>query len=271
MSSFIRQARKLSVSGNACVYCWRGGMRSESMAWLFQLVGLKPSVLKGGYKFYRRFIHELFGTNFQIGILGGMTGSGKTDVLLALKEKGQQVIDLEGLANHKGSVFGGLGQAPQPSTEHFENLLAHELLKIDLSRLFWLEDESLNVGHVAIPAALYDLMQSSPMVMMDVPPDVRTERLVAEYGNFDREVLQSLVTKISRRLGAVQAKKAIEALDQGNLKISISIVLNYYDKAYQHKIEIRNDKSIVSITADPCDPHANAELIIDKARKIGLI
>lgn len=271
MSSFVRQARKIAPEGKILAYCWRGGMRSESMAWLLQLAGIDTLVLKGGYKSYRRHIHELLTRRLPLRILGGMTGSGKTDVLLALQNLGQQVIDLERLAHHKGSVFGGLGQDTQPTTEHFENLLAQELLDLDLSKPIWLEDESLNVGHVAIPMIFYELMQRSPMLMMDVPLEVRRDRLVKEYGDFDKEILKALIEKISRRLGAVNARNASEALDNGNLALSIEIVLKYYDQAYLHKIETRTTNNIVRITVDPSNPEAAAALITKSALKEGLI
>jgi tRNA 2-selenouridine synthase len=126
-------------------------MRSEAMAWLFSLGGIDCEILDGGYKSYRHHVLESLAVNRKMFVLGGLTGSGKTGLLDYLKKSGEQVVDLEGLANHKGSAFGALGQLTQPSSEHFANLLFKELEKTDPSRPVWVEDESRNIGTVFIP------------------------------------------------------------------------------------------------------------------------
>ena len=124
MMSKLEQGLKASKNGSLLVHCWRGGMRSEAMAWLFSLGDLEIGLLEGGYKAYRHHVAESLGEKRKLIVLGGMTGSSKTHILRCLESIGQQVIDLELIANHKGSAFGALGQPPQPTTEHFANIIA---------------------------------------------------------------------------------------------------------------------------------------------------
>ena len=130
MASKLGQGLSAAKDGKLLVHCWRGGMRSEAMAWLFSLADLEVYILEGGYKSYRHHILEKLSEKRKMIILGGMTGSSKTHILRNLKSRGQQIIDLEQIANHKGSAFGALGQKPQPSTEQFGNLLYDELAKL---------------------------------------------------------------------------------------------------------------------------------------------
>ena len=151
LKGFIEEVAKISPNKKVLVYCWRGGMRSASMAWLMNLAGFHAKTLIGGYRSYRRHIKEILTTPLKLIILGGMTGSGKTYLLSDLSKQNQQVLDLEGLANHKGSAFGAIGQKPQPKTEFFENLLFEDLIKLDSTKPIWVEDESKAIGSVFIP------------------------------------------------------------------------------------------------------------------------
>ena len=119
--------KETNTRKHVLVHCWRGGMRSAAIAWLLDLYGFKVTTLSGGYKQYRNFVLNLFSYPFAFRILGGYTGSGKTDVLKELKRLGEPVIDLEGIAHHKGSAFGAINEPPQPSQEMFENKLANRL------------------------------------------------------------------------------------------------------------------------------------------------
>ena len=141
MSGFIDEANRIAPNRQLNMYCWRGGMRSGSMAWLLKTAGFKVNVIKGGYKAWRNEAMEILARPFPLITLGGLTGVGKTEILKALETKGQQVIDLEGMANHTGSAFSSTGKK-QPSSEEFENQLAFKLLNFDLSRPIWIEDES---------------------------------------------------------------------------------------------------------------------------------
>lgn len=133
MEWFVSEARSLNAPLK--LYCWRGGMRSQSLNQLFNVAGLESTILPGGYKAYRRWVLSFLETEFPFHVLTGVTGSGKTEKLHALKEEGKQVLDLEALANHKGSVFGFLG--PQPSNEQFENAIAAILNSFSLDQPIW--------------------------------------------------------------------------------------------------------------------------------------
>ncbi|MEY2794218.1 MAG: hypothetical protein RJA76_2210, partial [Bacteroidota bacterium] len=121
--NFVKYAKKVAFEGEILVHCWRGGMRSASMAWLLETAGLKVFLLEGGYKSYRNFVLKIQSEPLPLRVLGGKTGSGKTELLREMKNAGFQVIDLEDLAKHRGSAFGHFGLEEQPSSEHFENLL----------------------------------------------------------------------------------------------------------------------------------------------------
>ena len=140
MASMVKQARKLYNGKPLLLYCWRGGMRSNSVAWLFTNAGLESHTVVGGYKSYRREFGLCLQKDWKFIVVGGSTGSGKTDVLKALESTGNQVVDLEGLAHHKGSSFGAIGERPQPSTEHFENKIFETMLRFDINKPVWIEN-----------------------------------------------------------------------------------------------------------------------------------
>ncbi|MCT4600446.1 MAG: tRNA 2-selenouridine(34) synthase MnmH [Marinifilaceae bacterium] len=234
MYDFVQEAHKhlLKKDKTILVHCWRGGMRSGSMAWLFETAGMNAYVLEGGYKAYRSFIREDFSTPKKIFILGGYTGSGKTEILHKLQKEGEQVIDLEGIANHKGSVYGGLGQEKQPTNEQFENNLWEEWNKIDISRPVWLEDESRSIGSVGINAPLYAQMLKARVIFVNIPMKVRVNRLVKEYAYFPKDKILELSERIVKKLGGNNLKELKEALDISNFDLVTEIALRYYDKAY---------------------------------------
>lgn len=262
LTDFVKQVNKIAVGNEILVHCWRGGMRSEAMAWLFRFSGIKTSVMEGGYRAYRRFIRESFDSGPPIIILGGMTGSGKTEILHHLTVLSEQVLDLEGVANHKGSAFGALGQADQPTNEQFENNLAEQWLSLDPSKPVWLEDECHSIGKVFIPEPLYKRMALSPLVFIEVPVNVRAKRIAIEYGGFDTSTLEDLIIKISRRLGSERSGKAISHLKQGDVSAAILIILEYYDKAYLFDISKKNGNNITRIKLESTSMEEIASEII---------
>ena len=247
------------------IHCWRGGMRSEKFARMLNEYGYKTHTLIKGYKAYRNFVLESFNNNANILIVGGETGSGKTEILQKIKERGEQVIDLEDIAHHKGSAFGSLGEKPQPTYEQFENNLSFALNKLDLSKRIWLEDESRNIGRVQIPQALWDKMKQAPILRVSIPKKLRIERLVIDYGKFSKEELKNCVLKIQQRLGGQHVKYALEELEKGNLHDVADITLTYYDKAYNYNHEKRNMKDVFIIECETADASVNAEKIISFA------
>ena len=243
-SDYITKAKEISVGNSISVYCWRGGMRSNIMAWLFTTAGFKVSLLKGGYKTYRTAAIQSFEEERNILILGGKTGSGKTEMLQLLKEMGEQVIDLEGIANHRGSAFGGIGQAPQPTTEQFENEIFCCLRSLDISRPIWLENESRLIGKNKIPDALYTQMRVAKVVEMLVPLEMRVNRIVKEYGQFPIELLEETTRKIERKLGNLRMNQAIGFLRNNEMKQWSLMMLEYYDDFYAYGMAQREKDSI---------------------------
>ena len=235
------------------VHCWRGGMRSETVAWLLGLYGYNIYILKGGYKSFRRWVLKQMEKPHLFHILGGYTGSGKTEVLQEMKQRGKTVIDLEGLANHKGSSFGSLGQAPQPSQEMFENLLALELWEIGeetetlalgnnhKNGAIWLEDESRHIGSVGFPEVFWQQMRSSPLYFMEIPFEERLRFVIDHYGNFDIKSLAACVLNIQKRLGGLETKNALKFLEEGNTKECFEILIKYYDKLYINGLNKREN------------------------------
>jgi len=248
----VNEAERVAQDKELLVHCWRGGMRSNNFSLFVEMAGLKSHTLKGGYKAYRRLALESFKKPFQIILLAGCTGSGKSEVLRELKRQGEQVLDLEKLANHKGSAFGGLLMPLQPTTEQFQNELFEEILTLDLSHRIWVEDESIAIGKIFLPTDFWRTMHESPLAQMMVEKEVRVQRLVNEYGLADRNEFLAIMGKIVKRLGGQHYNAAREKLFDGDMAATIDILLTYYDKAYLQSIEKRKDKIVAN-------PHWNGE------------
>jgi tRNA 2-selenouridine synthase len=254
------------------VHCWRGGMRSAGVAWLLDLYGFKVYTLVGGYKVFRNWALKQFEKSYNFNILGGYTGSGKTDLLQVLSKKGEAVIDLEGLAIHKGSAFGGIGLPKQPSQEMFENLLATQLnaLSNRSDHPIWMEDESQRIGLVNIPPSLWKTMRRSPVYFLDIPFEERLNYLTEEYGKLDKEKLLNAVIRIKKRLGGLETKTAVNFLIEDEIKESFRILLKYYDKHYLKGLQNREDlRSLLNnIRCERVDAVKNAETLLSAAKKI---
>lgn len=265
MSGFIRFAQEKISEKKIFIHCWRGGMRSGSMAWLFNQFGYEVFVLKGGYKSYRHHVLNVLAKKFRLIVIGGKTGSGKTALLHKLKKLEAQIIDLEALANHKGSAFGALGMPPQPSTEHFENLLAEELKQFDEKKIIWLEDESKSIGKIFINENFWSTLRQSPLFVIDLPQEIRVKRLVKDYGENMTAGLEQSIRNIERRLGNENSKNAIEALQQKNFSETARITLNYYDKAYEQGISMKDTKEIFRFAFAKDDLKTIAEKLLREA------
>lgn len=233
LSDLVEQAIGWANANEVLVHCWRGGMRSQSLAQILDLAELRPHVLDGGYKSFRKYVRSFFELPYQLHVVSGLTGAGKTKVLQLLEQAGEQVIDLERLANHRGSAFGGIGQGPQPTTEQFENDLFAVLERIDLTRPVWIEDEGNRVGSVVVPAALYDRLRNSPAVCIECTQQQRLENLLVDYGELPAEQLIHAIGKISKRLDGPLAKQAVAAINADDVATAIEISLVYYDKTYR--------------------------------------
>ncbi len=219
------------------LHCWRGGMRSASVAWLARQLELPVQLLEGGYKSYRRWVLELFERPWPLRLLGGRTGCGKTELLLALRERGAAVVDLEGLAHHRGSSFGGLGLPEQPSSEHYENQLAAALAPLAGAEQIWLEAESAMVGRCRIPAGLWRQMKAAPVLAVERPLAERVDHLVEIYGAQDPLALAEATRRIAKRLGPQRTALALEAIERADWATACEQMLDYYDRCYDHDLD----------------------------------
>ncbi len=244
LNEYLSQVKKAASDKTIFMYCWRGGMRSNSLGWLLETAGFSVHVLKGGYKFYRKEVHLTFEKKIALKILGGKTGSGKSYVLNTLSNNENAFIDLEKLACHKGSAFGHIGQTTPPTQEMFENLLCDELLSHAREKTIWLEDESRMIGAKVIPPALFQQMRTAPVIYLEVSFKKRLKHLVDGYGKYSINELIDATKKIERRLGTEQTKNAIAFINNGKLEEACSIILNYYDKAYDFGIGKRDPVTI---------------------------
>lgn len=257
----IEKSELATTNGELLAHCWRGGMRSANYCWLLQRVGINAQPLAGGYKAYRANVLQALELPLKLMVLTGNTGSGKTEILQELKRQGEQIICLETLANHKGSAFGGLGLSPQPTTEQFQNNLYEEIVKQDLTKPIWVEDESIAIGKIFIPAPLWQNLRSSPMVKVDVPKDIRVQRLVVDYGKVDTDKLLEAMQHIIKKLGGQWFKAAQEKLLQADLAATADILLTYYDKAYDKAIAMREKQILKTFPFDWKDLITFAKLL----------
>ncbi|OSZ77976.1 tRNA 2-selenouridine(34) synthase MnmH [Chitinophagaceae bacterium IBVUCB1] len=247
------------------VHCWRGGMRSAGVAWLLDLYGFKVYTLAGGYKAFRNKMLEQFSQPYTFNIIGGYTGSGKTEVLHKMNGS---IIDLEAIAGHRGSAFGAMDGVPQPSQEMFENKLALQLMA-HAGNTIWLEDESQRVGHVNIPHALWKQMRQSMVCFLDVPFEERLQYIVAGYSKKDKEQLVNATMRIQKRLGPLETKTAINHLLEDNYTDSFAILLKYYDKQYKKGLQERSPDTIRTITSSNTNAATNAILVANSIRQNG--
>ena len=225
LKSIDNISKEYSSTNKILMHCFRGGMRSESTAWLCSSYGYEVYMLRGGYKRYRNYVLDSFEKDYKIYLLTGRTGSGKTLILNKLKTIGYNVIDLEKIAKHKGSAFGWINEGEQPSQEQFENNLSYELLKYDINSTLWFEDESLLIGRRAIPKSLFNKMREAQKIID----------------------LKESILKIKKRLGGERLKESLELLDNGNIYECVLNMLYYYDKAYKLSI---NENKLVSIKCE---------------------
>lgn len=260
-AGFVKKAKDIAAGKEVLLHCWRGGMRSERFAELLVQAGFSAFTLESGYKAYRNFILEGFEKKADILILGGMTGSGKTEVLHYLSKSGHQVLNLEDLANHKGSAFGHLGQRLQPTTEQFQNDISVAWQKLDLNKTIWIEDESQAIGTVRIPEPLFLQMRKSPVLKIELSREIRAKRLVREYATFDNTQLKKVILKIEKRLGGLNTKNALNCLEKHDYLAVADITLRYYDKAYNYGLSRRNPDSIFPVRLERDDPYKNAKHI----------
>ena len=255
MQSYVDDLKMRCPEREIAIHCWRGGRRSESMAWLFSFVGYKVYLIEKGYKAYRNYIHKMMGKeSLDLCVLGGHTGSGKTEILHELRDKGEQVIDLEAIANHKGSAFGAIDQTAQPSTEYFENLLYDELRKLDYSKRIWVENESKGIGRIFIPDAFWQKMKAAPLIHLEINKSERARYLSKHYGRYDDNQLVRSFELIKKRLGGLAFKQAVQCVAEKDYQSAAEIALRYYDKTYKHGLDVNKSPHISILEYEKIDP-----------------
>ena len=263
MSQMVKLAQRLAGGKEVRLHCWRGGMRSGAVLWLLELAGFRVHLLDHGYKDYRRAVLASFAEPRQWRVLGGLTGSGKTDVLHELAAMpGQLVLDLEGLAHHKGSAFGAIGQPVQPTQEQFENNLAAALAQLPADAPIWVEDESRQIGRLTIPPALFGQLMAAPRFVLEVPRPARVAKLAAEYGAEDPALLTEAIERLHKRLGGLATQQAQAAVAAGDFVRMVELVLDYYDKTYTHGLAPRpGEPPRTTVPVPGCDAAANAQAL----------
>lgn len=248
LHALVQTGKKILGKEPGRILCWRGGMRSGFMARLFESIGYTTSTLQGGYKSFRRFALQLMSDlpPAKLYVIGGLTGSGKTAVLRALKNRGEQVLDLEELAHHRGSAFGSWGLPPQPSQEHFENELAAKWSSFDLNRPVWVEDESRLIGTCHLPPSLSKKIYEAPLFYIEKSLEERLQNLLELYGAAPSSFLKDSTYKITKRLGSELTASILHLLENAQTKEAFKLLLNYYDKAYQHQTTKRPHSNFIA-------------------------
>ncbi len=221
------------------VYCWRGGQRSGSLALVLSQIGFRVHVLEGGYQAFRRAVVEVLATRpagFSYRVLCGVTGSGKSRLLQALERAGGQVLDLETLANHRGSVLGLVPGSPQPGQKAFDTRVWETLRRLDPARPVWIEAESKKVGALRVPEALVAAMRAAPCVQVEMPTEARVALLMEDYDFFVRDI-----PAFCARLDALRALRGHEQINRwqaqardGRLvEVVRELLLHHYDPIYR--------------------------------------
>ncbi len=248
------------------VHCWRGGMRSAGVAWLLSLYGYKVHSLIGGYKTYRNWVLHQFTLPWSLYVLGGYTGSGKTEILHEMQKANTSIVDLEKLANHKGSAFGAQ-EGGQPRQEMFENLLAMALEPVK-EKQFWVEDESQRIGNNIIPNAFWKTMRSSPVYFVDIPFEERLAFIGTNYGKLQATAITEAIVRIKKRLGPLETKTALQAIEDDRWSDCFSILLKYYDKHYKKGLENREGlkELLTVIECNTIDLEENARVLLQNAK-----
>jgi tRNA 2-selenouridine synthase len=266
----LMASKKNNSNNTVLVHCWRGGMRSAGVGWLLDLYGFKVYTLVGGYKAYRNWVLKQFDKEYNIQILGGLTGAGKTPLLHQLQKAGEKIIDLEAIAHHKGSAFGGLDGVEQPTAEMFENQLAMQLFKASVDDgTIWIENESQRIGNINMPSNFFKNIRTKPVFFLDIPFEERLNHIVAGYGKHKKENLINTIVRIKKRLGGLETKNAINFLLEDNVKECFRILLSYYDKWYmKNSLEKEEPQQLITtIHADTVDAVANANKLLNHARR----
>lgn len=255
LPEFIAQFQHLKKE--KIVYCWRGGMRSKTAATVVDLMGQKVARLSGGIRFYRQWVvnkleHQQFSPKMYV--LNGYTGSGKTILLHRLKQQGYPVLNLEGMANHRGSIFGQIGLEPN-NQKTFESLLVQEIERYNQTPFILLEGESKRIGKTTLPLFLHETKEASTQLFIHLPIEKRIENILREYNPDDhQEQVIEAFQRIRKHIHTPVAKQIADDLEQGNFPSAVALLLDYYyDPRYEHTLNHYPEDKQIHIYADDLD------------------
>lgn len=241
------------------VYCWRGGMRSNAMATILSQVGWRTTVLSGGYRTWRRHVSARLydgALPHRFILLDGHTGSAKTELLGRLAERGLQTLDLEALAEHRGSLFGGLGR-PQPSQKLFESRLLKALDGLDPARPVFAEAEASKIGERMLPPALWTRFADAPWIELAAEPPARARYLVRAYADIcaDRAALDAAFTRLPVHPSRERLQNWRALADAGQFEtLAAALMTLHYDPAYDRARKKHGRPRLGTVALDPADP-----------------
>ncbi|SFG48739.1 tRNA 2-selenouridine synthase [Desulfotomaculum arcticum] len=241
LPAFVYSFKEVALEKKIVIFCWRGGERSHFAASILDLMGFKVFRITGGFKAYRKHVLQFFDREilpYRAVALHGLTGVGKTDVLLELKSWGFNVLDLEGLARHRGSVFGKIGQLPSPGQKMFESLIESEFRLVQINSYFLVECESKRIGKLIIPSAVFNTMGKGINILLYANVKSRTERIKRDYltgkdGNLT--ALKAAIERLAKYIGNRKVTELTDLLGSGKISSVIEfLLLNYYDPLYKY-------------------------------------
>ncbi|MEQ5872914.1 tRNA 2-selenouridine(34) synthase MnmH [Sagittula sp. NFXS13] len=243
------------------IYCWRGGQRSGTFAWMLKEIGWRSELVEGGYRTFRRLVVQYLYDNplpFRMIQLGGYTGTAKTALLPLLQARGVQVLDLEGLAHHRGSLLGGL-PGGQPRQKGFETALAQALLALDPTRPVVVEAESSKIGDIVLPPSLWEVMKAAPWIEVFAPTQARARYLAEAYADIlaDPEALAEKLSPLRFHRGHELVDTWCRLSRDGQLvELCASLAEDHYDPAYRKAMKAVDPKVLQSFTTETLDPPA---------------
>jgi len=240
LPTIVSEIKVLSKTGRPIIiYCWRGGMRSKSIVTILNLLGIGVSQLIGGYKAYRRYILDSLLTykiHPKIILLCGSTGVGKTTILQLLEQKNIPVINLEKLANHRGSVFGQVGLGKSTTAQSFDESILMALNTFNTEPYIVLECESKRIGNIYLPDCLYQAMSIGTKILIYADMETRITRLITEYRDLNEENSKEIILSmkaLSKRFGTKKMEKLLSDFSQGEIRSVVgTLLVDYYDPLY---------------------------------------
>lgn len=263
-TSILNQISNLN-SKNIIIYCARGGMRSKGFQLLLDNAGHHSFRIERGYKSIRAHTLDSYKSKREVVVIAGSTGTGKTDLLHQMKKDGHNVIDLEHLANHRGSAFGDLGLSEQSTQQQFENDLSSCWLDTDENKPVFIESESRRIGRVTIPPDIWAQMLNGIYLKIDMNINRRIKNLIKDYGHHSKNDLVTRIHRISKKLGGQKTKIAIDLIEKNNLTKLCELLLDsYYDKMYYTAYENRESKKKII----PILNETNQQIIINVLNEV---